>query len=61
MSEDTIKMLNAINDKMKECMKNNKVDYDSLFIVPLGADGHFGYLSNKMVEEILELQQKLDK
>ena len=46
---------------MKECMKNNKVDYDSLFIVPLGVDGHFGYLSNKMVEEILELQQKLDK
>ena len=58
MSEETIKMLNLINDKIKESMEKHNINDDTLFIVPLGNMSDYGYLSNRMVEEILQLQQE---
>ncbi len=59
MSEETIKMLNIINDKIKKCMKAN--DVNTLFAIPLGAYGEFGYLTDKMLNEIIQLQQEKAK
>lgn len=56
MSEETIKILNMINDKVEKCMKDNNVD--TLLAIPLGGDGSFGYLTNKMLKEIIQLQQE---
>lgn len=56
MNEETIKMLNMINDKIKKCMKDN--DVNTLLAIPLGGHGEFGYLTNEMLDEIIQLQQE---
>lgn len=55
MSEETIKMLNIINNKVLKCKQDNNCNDDALFIIPLGCYGDFGYLTDKMLDEILQL------
>jgi hypothetical protein len=58
MSEETSITLNLINDKIKECMNKYNINDNTLFVVPLGNSGDYGYLSNRMLNEILQLQQE---
>lgn len=55
MSEETIKMLNIINDKVLKCKQDNNCNDNTLFVIPLGCYGDFGYLTDKMLDEILQL------
>ena len=58
MNEETIKMLNIINNKIKKCKKDNNCNDDALFIIPLGCYGDFGYLTDKMLNEAIAIQQE---
>ena len=56
VNEETIKMLNIINNKIKKCKKDNNVN--TLLAIPLGSHGEFGYLTDKMLNEVIAIQQE---
>lgn len=56
MNEETIKMLNVINNKIEECKEDNNVK--TMLAIPLGGHGEFGYLTDKMLNEIIATQQE---
>ena len=58
MNREEIKMLDHIICEVEKCIKNNNVSKDTMFCIPLGSYGNFGYITYDMLLNFKKIQQE---